>query len=537
MKGRRASGPATGAKLPEHQIAPTLQRGIEFQRAKKFREAEYCYQLVLRDYPHQPEALNLMGTLAVHAKRYSLSIELLEKAVKAKPKNAIYRNNLANSYVMADEPAKALPHLRKAISIRPRFIEALLNLARTNREVGKAEEAMKAFRKVLSFDPENRQAKSGLGDTCIDLGRMDEATMLFRELLDGDARDVNAMVGLAAAHKFSSDDPEIEMFAAALDDPELSEDGRAAIHDSLGKAYSDLERYDEAFGHYVEAKRITGAGYSIDDYRTYIDKTIGHFTAEFFAARPEFGDQTNRPVFVIGMPRSGTTLTEQILASHPDVVGAGELVAIDETLQRVTDSAPRETDGYFEKISALSGKQIEDEAGNYLSILKKHSFSALRVVDKMPHNFQALGLIALMFPNARVIHCRRDPMDTCVSCFTHHFNEAHGYSRDLRTLGLYYREYDRLVRHWTETLDLKIFELNYEDMIADQEGMSRALIGFLELDWDDACLAFHETKRSVRTLSRWQVRQPIYTTSVKRWKRYDAHLGPLKEALGDLYKE
>ncbi len=534
---RSAANAATGAKLAKHQVAPTLQRGIEFQRGEKFREAEYCYQLVLRDYPTQPEALNLMGTLAVHAKRYSLSLELLEKAVKASPRNANYRNNLANSYIVAEEAAKALPHLRKAISIKPRFTEALLNLARAYRAVSKAEEAANAYEKVLAYDARNKQARMGLGDTCIDLGRMDDATALFRELLTEDPGDVNAIAGLAASHKFSAEDKEIATIAAALDKPGLTNQGRAAIHDSLGKVYSDLECYDDAFEHYKEAKRIGGAGYSVEDYRAYIDKSIAQFSDEYFAARTDFGDTSNRPVFVVGMPRSGTTLTEQILASHPDVVGAGELVEIDEALLRVTNSASRETDEYFENFSTLTKEQVVQETASYLSVLKKHSLSSLRVVDKMPHNFQALGLIALMFPNAQVIHCRRDPMDTCVSCFTHHFNDAHGYARDLNTLGLYYREYDRLLRHWSDTLNLKIFDLHYENMIADQEGMSRALIDFIGLEWDDACLMFHETKRSVRTLSRWQVRQPIYTTSVKRWKRYEAHLGPLKNALGDLYED
>ena len=528
---------AAGKGIPAHDVAPLLQRGIECQRLGKYPEAEYFYQLVLRDYPEQPDALNLMGTLAVHAKRYELSIELLEKAVKISPKNVDYRNNLANSYIMADAPAKAMPHLRKAISLKPRFVEALLNIARAYRALNKAEEALKAYRRVLTFDPGNLPARTGCGDVCIDLGHMDEATAVFRGLLKEDPGSTHAIVGLATSHAFSPEDTEIGLFVAALDNNDLADAGRAAINDALGKVHSDIGRHDDAFRYYLEAKRLSGGDYSIEEYRTYVDKIIGLFSADFFAERNNFGHPSERPVFIVGMPRSGTSLTEQILASHPKVTGAGELVDIDEILLRITKDAPRTSDAYFNSLSELSKEYSKTEARAYLSTLDRHSRSALRVVDKMPHNFQGLGLISLMFPQARVIHCRRNPMDTCVSCFTHQFNDAHDYASDLTTLGLYFREYNRLMKHWTKTLNLKIFELNYEDMIEDQVRMSRELVDFLDLEWDDACLAFHETRRSVRTLSRWQVRQPIYRTSVERWRRYDSYLGPLKDALGDLFDD
>jgi len=194
--------------------------------------------------------------------------------------------------------------------------------------------------------------------------------------------------------------------------------------------------------------------------------------------------------------------------------------------------------GRFQEVmTALTQGKCEELAARYLTELDRHSRTALRVVDKMPHNFLLLGFIALLFPKARIIHCRRDPMDNCVSCYTHRFNKAHGYSTDMKTLGLYYREYRRLMEHWRKVLPLKMFELDYEEMISDQATMSRRLIDFVGLDWDDACLNFHETERTVRTLSRWQVRQPIYTSSVQRWRKYDEFLGPLKEGLGDLFQE
>ncbi|HKG73146.1 MAG TPA: sulfotransferase, partial [Aestuariivirgaceae bacterium] len=187
-----------------------------------------------------------------------------------------------------------------------------------------------------------------------------------------------------------------------------------------------------------------------------------------------------------------------------------------------------------QSITELTGSRCKQFAQRYLTELDRHSRTALRVVDKMPHNFMLLGFFALLFPKARIVHCRRDPMDNCVSIYTHRFNAAHGYSTDMKILGLYYREYRRLMDHWRKVLPLRMFELQYEEMIANQEAMSRKLIDFAGLEWDDACLSFHDTERTVRTLSRWQVRQPIYTTSVKRWKKYEEFLDPLQEGLGDL---
>jgi hypothetical protein len=229
------------------------------------------------------------------------------------------------------------------------------------------------------------------------------------------------------------------------------------------------------------------------------------------------------------MPRSGTTLTEQIASSHSRVGGAGELRTLGDLMRRLAGRG-----GYAEALAGLTRGQSRDLARNYLEALRQIGGPGERITDKMPHNFEDLGLIALLFPNARVVHCMRDPLDTCLSCFTHHFSENHGYNTDLSVLGQYYREYRRIMQHWREVLPLRMLDFSYEALIADQEGKSRELIAFLGLEWEDACLAFHANDRLVSTPSRWQVRQPIYTSSVKGWKKYEKHLGPLFEALGEL---
>ncbi|WP_337659948.1 tetratricopeptide repeat-containing sulfotransferase family protein [Anderseniella sp. Alg231-50] len=514
--------------------AELLQRGMALQGRGKGKEAEYCYQLVLRDDPKHPDALNLLATLAVEAGKFTAAIELFQKVVKVAPKNLIYRNNLANCYIRSSRPDEALPQLRRVLAGNPKMSEALYNLARAYRAMGKGEEAVQTYQRMLAFEPGSLPARIGLGEVLTDLGRMDEATGVFRAVIADAPESVEAFTGLVAAHKFTADDRDIDAVLALLDRGFGDLSQQTALHHAAGKIYNDLKQYDEAFVHFAKAKEIAGRQFSIADYRRFIDKTCQLFTVPFFLERTHHGNRSERPVFIVGMPRSGTTLTEQILASHSKIKGAGELVDLQRIERRITETK-RETDAYFSTIAGLSADQSRGHADVYLNTLKRHSRVAERVVDKMPHNFELLGLIALLFPNARIVHCRRNPIDTCISCFTHNFTDAHGYNADFSNLGLYYREYARLMAHWAKVLPSQIFDLQYEQMVADQEATTRRLIDFLGLDWEDACTSFHLTERAVSTPSRWQVRQPIYNSSVQRWRRFEPHLGPLKKSLGDLF--
>ncbi len=258
----------------------------------------------------------------------------------------------------------------------------------------------------------------------------------------------------------------------------------------------------------------------------------------FFARRFSLNDRDSESrrrcrLFIVGMPRSGTTLTEQIVSSHPEVTGAGELPLIGQVARKIgfdrSDLTP-----YRHQVISMTRGQSHELAQEYLASVRKKFPNSRHVADKLPLNFEHLGLIAILFPSARIIHCRREPIDTCVSCFMQALNRSHAYSTDLTTLGLYYREYHGLMEHWRQSLPLPIHEVRYEKLVANQESETRALISFLGLPWDDACLKYFETSRAVRTLSRWQVRQPIYSSSVERWRHYAGHLQPLIAALGDL---
>ena len=506
-----------------------LKRGFSLEQSGKLKEAEYHYQLVLRDHPDHPEALNFLGTLASRVKNHGIAIECLSKAVAVQPKNMIFRNNLGYCLNAAKKAREALPHFRKAAEAGPNMPEPWVGLGQTHRLLGEGEEAEKALRRALIIAPDLQRVRLLLAEVLIDQGKIKEAATMFRGILAEDPRNIAAIVGLASAREAGNEDGDLERFEFALKERAPAAEARAALHSALGQIYDQRKKPKEAFRHFIQANEIEKAEFSLKDFRDQIDELIATFTPFFFMKKHGFGDLSERPIFVVGMPRSGTTLTEQILSSHSLIEGAGELPHIQKLQSSIGHASQWRT-----LISGIGDSQCKELARRYLAELDRHSRSAARVVDKMPHNFMNLGFIALMFPKARIVHCQRDAIDNCVSIYTHRLNQSHGYSTDLKTLGLYYREYRRLMGHWQKVVPLKIFELRYEQMIGEQESTSRKLINFAGLEWNDACLNFHETERTVRTLSRWQVRQPLYSSSVKRWKKYEEFLGPLIEGLGDL---
>ncbi len=265
-------------------------------------------------------------------------------------------------------------------------------------------------------------------------------------------------------------------------------------------------------------------------HEKFVAGSIRLFTPEFFAERTGFGDASEKPVFVVGLPRSGTTLIEQILASHPQITGLGELPDIERSLRK-TVPEPFGDEYFFDHLQKLSPEASHEQAKKYLATISNRGGTKARAIDKMPHNFLVLGWIAMLFPKARVIHCKRDPMDVCVSCYAHHFSEAHAYSNDLGMLGKYHRSYEGLMHHWSRTLPISILDVHYEDVVANLEQTSRKMIAHLGLEWSESCLDFHKKKRIIQTPSQWQVRQPIYNSSVGRWRRYESHLQPLIESL------
>lgn len=520
-------------RITEDKILRTLQIGIELQRGGKFLEAERIYQTVLRDEPRHADALNLMGTLAIEAGESKTALDYFRKAIRREPRNPIFLNNIGNLYLSLKEHDKARQHLLKAIQAKPDFVEALCNLGKAHKLLLNGVEAEALIRKALEVDPTSLMARLALADLLIDNGDADAAAKMFEDMLAENSGNIGALAGIAATRKFKPDAPEIDLIQQRIKVPDTSNADLSRLHHAAGKILNDQGRYGDAIAHFLTAKTFSDREFDIDRHRRFYDALSNTLTPDFFAERSDFGRESDRPVFIVGMPRSGTTLTEQICASHPDIYGAGELSEIYEIARSLGHSVT-EPSALVAAMADMTKRDSRKLAETYLAVLKKRDRKAQRVVDKMPHNYEFLGLITLLFPNAKIINCNRDPIDNCLSCFMHQFSESHGYNADLETAGLYYREYNRLMAHWRVVLPQPILLMQYEETVGELETRARALINFIGLPWNAASLSFHKTERTVRTPSRWQVRQPIYTTSVKRWVRYGDAIEPLKAALGDL---
>ena len=316
-------------------------------------------------------------------------------------------------------------------------------------------------------------------------------------------------------------------------DPDLPKDDVIQCHFALGNIADANGAFDRAFGHYETANSLhrQSVVYETEGNSRLFDRLIATYSKSFFEHKRTLGNPSTLPVFIVGLPRSGTTLVEQILASHGSIHGAGEiesLAGVNHSItRRFADSKPAP-----ECMSLIDARTVDEFSALYLAELRLRSASAERVVDKLPGNFVRIGLIKTLFPNAHVVHCTRNPLDTCLSLYFHYF-QALTCSFDLRELGRYFVDYRRLMAHWDDASPGGIFEVRYEELVAEPERISRALVDHLDLDWDERCLEFHKNDRSVMSPSNLQVRRPIYSTSIGRWRRYEKHLEPLIEVLED----
>lgn len=524
---------------PDPKHVQLLKRGIELQRKRNFYEANLCFQSVLRADPAHSVALDLMGKLVSEAGHPRDAIPYFRKALKRRPKQAAYLNNLGYALLLTGDHAAALEQFRKALVQQPGFVDALCNSGWAHKGLNQYQKALAEYEKAYKLNPNSTKAMLGLGELLADAGNFDRATELFRKAIateENASRLPIALIHLASAHEFTSEDPEPALMLSILDGPVEDDHLRSDLHHAAGKAQADLGNYDAAFSQFRAAKTLAGRDFDLARLQRSHQCLISTLTPEFFARRVGFGVGSEIPVFIVGMPRSGTTLTEQICSSHSTVDGAGELDALGAIAEQLGlwDDDP---EAFAANLASMTIDQSRKLAERYLGELSRFGGNGSRIIDKMPHNFELLGLVSLLLPQARVIHCRRSPLDTCVSCFTHNFAQSHGYNTDLTTLGNYYREYRRITDHWNVASPLRMFECPYEDIVAKQEESSRKLIAFLDLDWEAACLQFHTTDRLVKTPSHWQVRQPLYRASVSGWKRYEAHLGPLFESLGEFAAE
>jgi len=558
--------------IPE-KAQTDLHKAMKLYHDGRLPDAADRLQRLLNKHPHLHEAAFTLGVIAFRSGDTARALDLVRHAIDLEPKAHHYRMTLGVLLDAGEDYAGAEAAYREALRIKSDDPTTWGALGETYRKLGHLGKALACLDKAVGFAPGNPEMQRQRAGILYDLDRIDEARRAYEQVLEAAPDSVathlslgmllkgtgdrgGATTAFEAALRLDPDNPTAHFHLAQVE-PARDGDPRPArlaaviekgvgtavesmqLHFALGKLLAETGDHDGAAAAYTAANAIRarekGRAFSIEAFTAQVDASIEVFDTDFFAQRT-LDRPEDLPVLIVGLPRSGTTLLERIIGSHPGGYGAGELSAVSRLRTQVTRNRP----GPEIPIAAreVGPELLARAADAYLAHLREHSAEARRIVDKMPGNLTELWLPALMLPRARFVHARRAAPDACVSCWTTDFGGSHGYRNDLRTLGLYYRQCRRLAEHWRNVLPERILDVQYEDVVADLEGQTRRILDFIGLDWDPACLDFRRSKHAVRTASVVQVRRKIYTSSVGRWRPYAEHLAPLIEALGpDLMTE
>jgi len=550
---------------PRHAQALNLLGMVAFDRGDTAAAIAH-FRAALAVRPDATDTLSNLGVALARAGGHAEAARCYRRALEIDPRFAEAHNNLGLALEETGDVAGAIAAYRRAVALRPRYAEAWVNLGTALRDRREPAAARDAFERALALDARRADAHNGVGVTWWDEGDVAAALACYRRALECDPRHARAWANQGNAQMALG---EIETARASLEralaiDPDLAEAhhhlalagrGRAtadtvadlehrlarpdtpardAMHlrYACAKLLDDLGEHDRAFAHLRRANATRKRSMPFDRaaHARLVDALVQTFPALDGDGREGTGRAGEWLVLVIGMPRSGTSLVEQILASHPEVHGGGEgrfLVNEEAALRRRLGAR------YPYALPAMDEAARADLAARYRASFGAPARQAARVTDKMPDNFLRLGLVDLALPRARVVHCARDPLDTCLSIYFQHFVGGNAYAYDLGDIGVFYRGYRRLMDHWRARLGERLLEVRYERLVEAPESESRRLVEFLGLPWSDACLAYGTHPRPVLTASVWQVRQPVYASSVGRARRYARHLGPLRDALGD----
>lgn len=504
------------------------------QMRGNFAAAADIFKLMLGLLPDSAELHNNRGTMLQLLNRYAEALACYDQAVAIKPDYAIGHFNRGYALNKLGRPEAALAGYDRAIALKPDLAGAHNNRGIILQGLRRYEDAVASYRQALVVNPGHAEAANNLGTALLNLGKLPEAEQMFRQALQLKADFPDPWYNLAGMRKYQeADNAEATSIRALLNKPGVSPGDTEYLNFALGKIYDDCGRFDEAFECYRLANQIRNASVAYDaaGTRKMTDGIMDVFSADFLAKRCAFASSSRAPVFIVGMPRSGTTLFDSILSNHRDIASAGEISTMGDLaahLGEFTGGGEAYPAAVRQINQAVAGRLIND----YEKRLRRDvGPGAPQVIDKNPLNFRHIGLITRLFPGARIIHCLRNPMDTCLSNYFQRFPLNLDYCFDLRNIGHFYGEYARLMAHWRKIPTLKLIEVSYEEVVSNTEPTVRRILDFLELDWDERCLAPHLNPHPVETASLWQVRQPIYGHALERWRHYEKHLGPLREML------
>jgi tetratricopeptide (TPR) repeat protein len=493
-------------------------------------DAISCYRTVLELRPGHAVAHNNLGIMLTRKGESLSALACFERAVRLDRTLADGRLNLARALLERDELDRALPHAQEAVRLKgfsatpPDREPALLSLGSLLHAMDRFDDARHCFEEVLAANPISAGAYTGLGGVLQQLGDHSGAIAAYRAALRIDGRQAGALARLAMVLDGELPAADALSIEELLQCDGISAEHRASLEFALAHWHDAAGRFDQAAtfardanAHQATENRARGMGYDPEEHSRFVDGVIGAFSAELFTKVREWGLESQRPIFVVGLPRSGTSLVEQILATHPQVVGAGELRSIAQSLRSLAKATPGQTPA--ECLGALTQSLVRTIAERYLRQLHAIDAMAGRVVDKMPENALHLGWISVLFPKATLIHCNRDARDVALSCWMTNFARLR-WTNDAEHIAARVCDHDRMMGHWRSALLSPIVEVQYEDLVTNFEPEARRLIAACGLEWNAQCLAFHKTQRPVATASYAQVRRPIYQSSVGRWRNY-----------------
>lgn len=522
----------TALQFNPANVQVILELAIAEFSQQKLSEAEAHFKQVIAHEPASLKALMGLGRIYQLWNKPEIAINYFKNVLEINPDVADAHSYLGNIYLGQGQIDLAEEFYKKALTVDPMNVQVHMEMGQLYMTTNKIDKARESFQKALSIQPDNLDAIACEAQLHEQLGDIQAAHDLVIAYIDKGIRHVGIGILFSKICRHSD-----SCIAAAnyledlLENSEKTTGKNSKIYFALGKLYDHLGEYDKAFLCYQKANDQKQDTFNSIEHAGCISTLVKSCDWNFFMQAPRSTQKTERPVFIVGMPRSGTTLTEQILSSHPDVYGAGEIITFPNIIMSLPGYLGAGT-AYPENLSSLTVEILDALATTYLNEINQLNDTVSRVVDKTLANFLYLGLISLMFPNAKIIHCKRDPRDTCLSIYFQNFDESHNYATRLENLGFYYKEYERVMQNWKSMIKTPIYEVQYEELVQNQERVSRELIDFIGLDWDERVLEFHKTKRSVVTASYDQVRQKMYTKSTQRWKNYEKHIGPLVEALG-----
>lgn len=504
---------------------------IILRACNRVNDAVEIWNRLLKVDPHDLEAMrNLAGIYQEYGK-YDAAASIYEKVVSIAPSQIRPMMDLGLTYLYMGNFEQALVSFDRVLARSPRNVRAQYNRALALEGVGCLEEALEYYATINPCE-EDLDIPGSIACLNEKIGDYERAYEIVKAQIRSGAAGVRTLEAYSrVCRHYDACEQAVDAIEKLLGTGDLQKSEQCQLHFRAGELYDRLQNYDEAFRHFAIANRMKGYRYSVQDDSQYVNRMIDALEPDVYNRVPAVGlDSGVTPIFIIGMPRSGTTLVEQILASLPDVHAAGELPYISRIASKLQTTGNRIA-SYPDYLPDLTRSQCEEMARAYLVQLESIAGDAKYVTDKMPHNFPFVALIHRLFPNAPVVHCQRDPVDICLSCYFQNFASYHNYAYDLEHLGQHYLQYRKVMEYYRDILHVPMFEMQYEDLVDDLERHSRALVEYCGITWDEACLRFYATGRRAGTASYDQVRQPIYRRSVRRWKNYEKYLKPLIDVL------